>query len=143
MTRIQRITRIVDLRGRALEAAQRELEAAVRRTEEARADAERAEQILRTAEIEVARFAAGAADDFATARTHLITLSLQFHRAQARLGRATDDEGEKRRMLSEAKREVRKVELWRDSALGAQAEEEARRERRATDELAARRARKA
>jgi flagellar export protein FliJ len=136
--RTKRMERIVELRARAVDLAAGELArarlaaeaAAARMTELARAHGEAAD--------EAARLRSGTIAEFSDRRAFVDSLREGLERARVEVRKADAVLEEKQRGVAEAKRELRKIEIWRDGLLQGERDDDARKERAATDELAAR-----
>jgi flagellar export protein FliJ len=136
--RTKRVERLVELRTAAADVARAQLAEAKRAADAARAARVEAERAWAARAEAIATERYDAIDELVTARDHLASLR---RRAEA-IARASDAadaaEAARREECLSAERELSKVERWRESLLAAERAEEARRERRETDEIAAR-----
>ena len=135
-SRATRATRIAELRERAVREAQAAL-----------AESARAVAAARAAVAEVERSWSAQADrigrctsptGLAEASAYLDTLRRRADQAQQNVTACQAVEVRMREKVQRARMEQRKIELWRDGIVESLSEEEARRERVASDELAAR-----
>jgi flagellar export protein FliJ len=130
--------RIVELRTRGVDLAAGELArarlaadaAGARVVELARAHAEAAD--------EAAQQRAGTIAEFGERRAFVESLRGRLERARDEVRKAEAVLEERQRAVAEAKRELRKIEIWRDGLLQTERDDDARKDRAATDELAAR-----
>ena len=136
--RVTRANRLVGLRGRAVESAQRELSDAYRDLAAARENVDRTERLWKEHAESFARGEYRATGDMADEHAYLLTLRFACDQALLQLQEARVREAEKRKALLEAKSELRKMELWRDALLERAAAVALRQERIASDETAAR-----
>ena len=133
-----RIERLITLRSRAVDIAQSSLAAAARATGLARQAQEHAEQAWLA---EVALHASASETtmaDFTESRLMILALRQRADALVLHVQEAQAKEDQQREVLTDARRELRKLELWRDSIVESSRQESARRERVATDEIAAR-----
>jgi flagellar export protein FliJ len=136
--RRERVERLLGLRERALEAARVELAAAARAASEA---AEVAALSERAYGDEAARCAAGAfatVDALIEAHAHVAALRSRADADAARVEKLREAEAEAREACVRAERERRKLEIWREKLVEVERAAENRKERVATDEVAAR-----
>lgn len=136
-----RLKALLELRDREVETAERALAGAVRHLEDALARLAAAKARFDDA-MERAASEVGTAWDLGYSRTHLETLRGGLDRLAAEISEARVAEAHARGVMVEAKREKKKLELWCDARTREIDAEEARVERRATDEIALRGARR-
>ncbi len=141
LPRVRRADRLVELRGRAVDAALGELAKAAARTLESEALARDAEARWESA-VTVASAACGSAADVGGAHAYLQSLRQRADGAAVAVRVARADEETRRLAVAAARTEHRKLELWRDGLLTAERAGAERLERRASDEVAARIARR-
>lgn len=139
---LKRLEAVLDLRQRAVESAEQAVGVAVRKSEEAREVVREAEKRYDAALIEASKDDSDSAWELGYRRSHLETLRNRITRAGTALAEAMKEEDKVRGVLVEAKREHKKLELWCDARTREAEAEEARVERRATDEMALRGARR-
>jgi flagellar export protein FliJ len=140
--RVQRIERIVELRSRAVNVAAAALAEARRAAEAAAAIVVERERAYAEAVDAAAGQRAGTIAEFGERRAFAESLRDRLERARLDVRQAEAVCEEKQRVLAEAKKELRKIELWRDGMKERERVEEDRQERVGADELAARIARR-
>jgi hypothetical protein len=139
-TRLRRVEKLVDFGQEAVNAARATAVAAAHAVAEARSDVERNERSWSDA---AKRFGTGVtrSPDIDQQAAHLGTLRLVADASARGLQVAIAEERRCAAAVVKAAMEHRKLELWRDRIVQAESDEESRRERRDSDELAARVAR--
>jgi flagellar biosynthesis chaperone FliJ len=135
-TRALRATRIAELRERAVREAQGALAGSGRALASARAALAEAERTWSAHADRLSRCVSPA--DLADASAYLGTLRRRAEQARQSVITCQIEEERMRAKVQSARMEQRKIELWRDGIVESIAEEDARRERVASDELAAR-----
>ena len=139
--RVRRAERIVDLRKRAVELAQSVCAKATMAAQEAEQCAREAELAWSSAgESPDGRCASST--DLAESSAWLRTLRLRADRAAARSREARKEVEVAHASLVAARSELRRIELWRDGLASAERAVADRKERIASDEVAARTARR-
>lgn len=138
--RLKRASRLVALAEKALTSARARASDAQRAVATATADAGRLEASWASASQGFAKQVECAGDLTAEA-AYLRTLRLQADMAVKRAAEAAAEERRCAELVVEAERDRRKLELWQERLTAAEREQDARGERRASDELAARTAR--
>lgn len=138
--RVRRAERVIDLRKRSVDLAQAECASATLAAQEA-------DQIALAAEdewVNASRCAERCASstDLERASAWLHTLRLRADRSAAEAADARAEVDRAHAGLVAARAELRRIELWRDGLVAAQRVALDRRERTATDEVAARTARR-
>lgn len=137
-SRVKRVEQLLALRERALEGARAALATAQRATAAAITAHTAAEQAWsgRSEQIAGARFTSVV--ELSDAHAHLRTMRMAADEAAGHVQIARAREDDARAECVRAERERRKLEVWRDKLAALERQAEARRERLATDELAAR-----
>lgn len=140
--RVQRIERIVELRSRAVDLAAADLARARIAADEAGARVVELAKAYADAADAADGQRAGTIAEFGERRAFVESARERLERAREEVRKAEAITEEKQRVLSDAKKELRKIELWRDGMLERERAEEGRKERVGADELAARIARR-
>lgn len=135
--RVRRAERVVELRRRAVDAAQATAADAARRVIEAEGAARAAEDLW-TREGAAPADASRSSAELAEASAWLRALRVRADRAAAAAGEARAAAARSREALTEARAELRRIELWRDGLVAAARAAQDRKERVAADEVAAR-----
>jgi hypothetical protein len=135
--RLHRAARLIAISDRALTAARAKAAEAARAVAAANTDANEHE----TAWAEASQGFAGKveyAGDLAVEAAHLRTLRLRADAAAKRVAEAVAHERKCVDLVVEAERDRRSLQLWEDRLKETEREQDARAERKASDELAAR-----
>ncbi len=140
--RVRRAERIVDLRKRDVELAQAVCAKATMAAQEAEQAARDAEQAWMSAGETTSDGSCASSTDLAESSAWLRTLKLRADRAAARSREARKEVEQAHASLVAARSELRRIELWRDGLASAERAVTDRKERIASDEVAARTARR-
>jgi flagellar export protein FliJ len=135
--RLARAERVVELRAKVAEAAQRELAAAEGELRARVMARDAVDQAMKRAG-EALGSGVARAEDWSDAESHLRALSTGLERAAVAIREAERDVEDRRGALVEARRALRTMEMWRDGILAAMREAAAKIDRARTDEAAAR-----
>ncbi len=138
--RLKRASRLVGLAEKALAAARARASDAQRAVATTAADSSRLEANWARASQGFAK-QVECAGDLTVEAAYVRTLRLQADVAGKRAADAVAEERRCAELVVEAERDRRKLELWQERLTAAEREQDARGERRASDELAARTAR--
>jgi flagellar biosynthesis chaperone FliJ len=137
MGRIKRAERLLEVADRAVKSALAAAAAAERSVVAARAVAERQERAWEDA-AQAFGWGAASSTDLRDQAAHLRTLRVHADATADRLALLIDDQRKACASLVEASRRHRILELWRDRIRETEQTEQRARERRGSDELAAR-----
>ncbi|MBM4376310.1 MAG: flagellar FliJ family protein [Deltaproteobacteria bacterium] len=136
--RLERIARLIRLRERARDEAQAKLAEARRATEAARDEVRRATQRWQDEVASADAETAVPMSEFALWRMHLQSLRREVECAATRLDSAERREADELATTTEAQRELRKMELWRESEADRMRTDALRGDQALSDEIAAR-----
>lgn len=142
--RPKKLEALLDLRSRAVEAAEMAVASRLRHTASAREILAQCQAQYEAGLTEASRLSEDgweSAWDLGYRRAHLETLRTRITRALNALDEASKEEDRARSLLVDAKREHKKLELWCDARAREVQQDDDRKERKATDELALRGAR--
>jgi hypothetical protein len=136
--RARRAERVIELRQRAVDAAQTEHAAAARAVLEAEMVSRDSESLYlrEAAAIESDRYASSI--DLATSSAWLKTLRQRADQAAVKLAEAQAESAHKHQALVGARSELRRMEIWRDGLVAAARAVLERKQRTAEDEVATR-----